>query len=361
MKTHQKVFLSLVRNSLWDTQVKVPVGFNEWGLVMRLASSQAMEGNAAKALLETPDILERMKPESKLRLSNMLMTNVVMHSMTNSSIQSVVSALDDAGIRCVLLKGQGMAANYRHPEVRDCGDIDLYVGVENYCRSYEVLKEVTDHIDDASVLNGNGKHYHAQLSGICIEVHRYYNESASSAMDMSQNFVEMEFGDVKVMTPADDFNSFFVFSHLWRHFISVGVGLRQICDWVMFLHKRGQNVDKGHLRKMLTDMKLMTPWKTFGCIAVDILGLPADEFPFYDANKRKAALKVLERIFQEGDMGRGTEFIRVADRGYLTEKLFSLKFYIKRFCGLAPLFPLHAFRQLCSSVKSGFLRLLGEH
>ena len=358
MKTHEKVFLSLVRNSLWDAQVKVPADFKDWSLVMRLAESQAMEGNAAKALLDSPDVLSRMRPESRSRLNNMLMTNVVMHSMTNSTIQRVVSVLKDAGIECVLLKGQGLAANYRHPEVRDCGDIDLYVGAENYSRSYEVLKTVADNIDDASVLEREGKHFHALLSGISIEVHRHYDESSASFIDMSQNLVEMDFGEVKVMTPAEDFNAFYVFSHLWNHFLSVGVGLRQICDWTVFLHAKGKNIDKERLRQVLTDMKLMTPWKTFGCIAVDVLGLPAGEFPFYDAKNRKAAYKVLDRILREGDMGRETEFIRIADRGFLTEKLFSLKFYVKRFYGLMTLFPYHAFCQLCSSVVGGVRRLL---
>ena len=57
MKTHEEVFLSLVRNSLWDARVEVPDGFKDWGLVMRLAKSQAMEGAVAKGLLDSPDVL----------------------------------------------------------------------------------------------------------------------------------------------------------------------------------------------------------------------------------------------------------------------------------------------------------------
>ena len=367
MTTHEAVFLSLLRNSLWDTRVEVPDDFQDWGLVMRLAKSQAMEGAVAKGLLDSPDVLGRMRPESKARLNNMLMTNVVMHSMANSSVQIVVSALRDAGIGCVLLKGQGLAANYKHPEIRDCGDIDLYVGVENYRRSYEVLKEVADTIDESSVLDGKGKHYHAMLSGISVEVHKYSEEYSLSSANriyqayasegLSQNLVGLDFGDAKVMTPADDFNAFYIFSHLWNHFLSVGVGLRQICDWTMFLHQRGNNVDKEYLRRVLTDMKLMIPWKVIGCISVDILGLPSEVFPFYEAKYRKMACKVLQRIMVVGDMGRETEFVRTYDRGYLYEKLISLNCYVKRFNSLVLLFPRHAFVQLWLAVTSGVRRI----
>lgn len=371
MKTHEAVFLSLVRNSLWDTQVKVPNDFKDWGHVMHLAKTQAMEGSVANALLDSHDVLSRMRPESNARLNNMLLTNVVMHTMANSSVQRLVSALRDAGIDCVLLKGQGVAANYRYPETRDCGDIDLYVGVENYRKSYDVLKVVVDDIDDYSVLDSNDKHYHAMLSGISIEIHKYSEESNLSSANqvyqsyaskgLSQNLVEVDFGEVKVMTPSDDFNAFYIFIHLWNHFLSIGIGIRQICDLTMFLHERGANVSKEYLREILTDMKLMIPWKTFGCIAVDFLGLPASEFPFYESKYNKAALKVLERILEEGDMGRETEFLRVPDRGYLYEKLFSLRCYIKRFYGLVWLFPLHAFIRFWSAAVSGMRRIFIEH
>ena len=371
MKTHEAVFLSLLRNSLWDTRVEVPDGFKDWGLVMRLAKSQAMEGAVAKGLLDSPDILGRMRPESKARLNNMLMTNVVMHSMANSSVQIIASALRDAGMGCVLLKGQGLAANYLHPEIRDCGDIDLYVGVENYRRSYEVLKEVADTIDEPSVLDGKGKHYHAMLSGISVEVHKYSEELSLSSANriyqayasegLSQNLVGLDFGDARVMTPADNYNAFYIFSHLWNHFLSVGVGLRQICDWTMFLHERGQNVDREYLLQVLQEMKLIVPWQVFGCIAVDVLGLPAEEFPFYEATYKKKAFKVLQRIMVVGDMGRETEFVRIHDRGYLYEKLFSLRFYLKRFNSLVLWFPRHAFFQLWFAVTGGVKRFFTKN
>ena len=367
MKTHAEVFLNLVRNSLWNTPVKVPDDFKDWGLVMILAESQAMEGAAAKGLLDSPEVLSRMKPTSQSRLNNMLMTNVVMHSQANSTIQIVVSALRDAGIECVLLKGQGLAANYSCPEVRDCGDIDLYVGTENYRRSYDVLKTVVDKIDDPSVLDSKGKHYHALLSGISLEIHKYSEEASSPSAEkiyqryagegLSNNLVQLDLADVKVMTPADDFNAFYVFFHMWNHFLYAGVGLRQICDWTMFLHARGENVDRRYLRQILTDLNLINPWKTFGCIAVDVLGLPQGEFPLYDPKYSKKALKVLERILTDGDMGRETGFLRVPDRGYFKEKFFSLRFYVRRYFSLASLFPSHAFRQLCYAVRKGFGRL----
>lgn len=363
MKIHEQVFLSLVRNSLWNAHIEVPAEFKDWNLVMFLAETQAMQGSIAKALLENPLVLNKIKPGMLAKIRNVLMSNVIMHSAANSALQVLVISLRNAGIECVLLKGQGLAANYAHPELRECGDIDLYVGVENYSRSYEVLKNVVDEIDDVSVLKGRGKHYHAKYSDISVEVHKYSEVMPSSYFDkmyqgyasdgLSQNLVCMEFGDTKVMTPADSFNTFYVFNHLWSHFLSVGAGLRQVCDWAMLLHTRGANVDKEYLLKVLTEMKLLKPWKTFGCIAVDFLGLSPDEVPFYDLKYRNKAKMVFDYIIAEGDLGRETEFIRIPTRGYLREKVFSMKFYFKRFMRLIKLFPYHASIQLKHSILDG--------
>ena len=370
MTAHEEVFISLVRNSLWDTPVEVPDGFKSWGLVMRMAKVQAMQGSVAKGLLDSPDILARMRPDAYVRLSDMVMMNAGMHSKADCSLQLLVLELRKAGIEPVLLKGQGLAANYRYPEVRQCGDVDLYVGVENYRKSYEVLKTVVDEIDEPSCLDGDGKHYHAQLAGTMIEVHRYSEVSSIPSVDriyqryafegLSQNLVQVEFGDVSVATPADDFNAFYIFSHLWNHFLMGGVGLRQVCDWTIFLHSRASTLNHDYLSNILTDMKLMAPWQTFGCIAVDVLGLPEQEFPFYNPKYKDKAMKVLERILKEGNFGRQTEFMRRPKKGYYREKLYSLKCYVKRYSGMITLFPYHIFQRLHYSVVGGIKRLFAD-
>lgn len=370
MEVFKTIFFSLVRNSLWETQVDVPCDFKEWNLVMRLAKVQAMQGCIAKGLLDSQSVIANMKPGVQARMSDVLMTNVGMHSKLNCSLQVLVLALRDAGIECVLLKGQGLASYYTYPDIRQCGDIDLYVGVENYYKSYEVLKAVVNEIDDSSVIEGDGKHYHAKFAGTMIEVHKYSEVFSSSTVDriyqryasegLSHNLVELEFGEIKVNTPADNFNAFYIFSHFWNHFLSGGIGLRQICDWAVFLHARGDKIDKEYLRRILTELKLMVPWKTFGCIAVDVLGLPEVEFPFYESKYRKNALKVLDRILIEGNFGQETEFVRRPTRGYLREKLFSFKCYVKRFSGLVTVFPYHAFQLIFYSITGGIVRLFKD-
>ena len=58
--------------------------------------------------------------------------NTSTHVKLNRNISRLVALFREAGIDPVLLKGQGIALNYPEPMLRECGDIDLYVGPEQY-------------------------------------------------------------------------------------------------------------------------------------------------------------------------------------------------------------------------------------
>jgi hypothetical protein len=112
-----------------------------------------------------------------------------------------------------------------------------------------------------------------------------------------------------------------------------------------------------YLQYDLNDMKLMRPWRTFGCIAVDMLGLPENEYPFYDPKYRKKAQKVLKIILAEGNFGK--EYLKTFNRpsGYLRGKLYSFSMHSKRNMRLLKIFPKEACFQHFWLLKGGLVRL----
>ena len=370
MRGHERVFFDLVRNALWNSPVTLPADFKEWKPVLRLAKEQAMTALVAKAMMSRQDIVDSLPKNVVAKLRQEMIENLGVYSKSNCTLQVLVKALMETGVEPVLLKGLGLAQLYPSPEVRQCGDIDLYVGVEDYRKSYDVLKAFADEIEDQSVLAEDCKHFHCTLACIPVEVHKYAEVYPSLMLDsiyqryasdgLSQGLVDVGFGDVKVHTPSDNFNAFYVFSHLWNHFLSGGVGLRQVCDWAVLLHSRAAVIDREYLRGVLSGMKLMVPWQTFGCIAVDVLGLKSDDFPFYDRKYKRKSEKVLRRIMNEGNFGQQTDFMRNPTKGYGYEKLFSLKCYVERFFGLVWLFPSQAVLQIRHWITNGFYRLVKD-
>ena len=139
MRKVEDIFFSLLRSALWGTDVQIPEDFAQWGTVMKFAKTQALLGLVAEVLLTRNEIRNTLPEKFVEKLQHISMTNVGMHSQMNMTLQLLVPALRNAGIEPVLLKGQGLAKYYPTPELRQCGDIDIYVGEENYEKAYDAI------------------------------------------------------------------------------------------------------------------------------------------------------------------------------------------------------------------------------
>ena len=359
----ENVFFNLLRSSLWGTPASIPSDFKDWSGVFSLAKSQSVLGLIAHAVLSDPAIVASLPEGLSVKLRAFMMANVATHNLLNNTLLQVVSTLDNAGVSSVLLKGQGLVRVYPVPELRACGDIDIYVGSENYLKSCEVLGNIASWKEDSQPAETT-KHFDIRIGKTPVEIHRYSDVNASKRYNriyqaysdegLSQNLRVMDFAGTTVNTPADDFNAFYIFNHIWHHFMTSGIGLRQLCDWMLFLHARKDDIDQAKLKKILDDMDMMKPWQAFGCVLVEKMGMPAEEFPFYDARKVSKVHKIVRRILTEGNFGQEREFFKNrSGESYFKRKCKSLYLHTTRSLGLFFLFPSHVARQYWSGVRTG--------
>lgn len=354
----KELFFRLLRSSLMGTDFgdeEDKVSRQDLLKAIRIAKVQAVLGLVSNEVLGNEKLSNLLREEDKAKLKYFVMNNLSVSQMLNNTLVSIVLELRKHGIDPVLLKGQGIAKYYPIPELRQCGDIDIYVGQENFAKTCEVIGAMStpeDHQGDIPSL----KHFHTRIGSAFIEIHRYTDVYFQRWRDrfyqkvsdrgMSTDLVPLEFGGVSVMSPSLNFNVFFIFNHFWHHFIADGVGLRQLCDWVRLLHENYGKIDLEYLTEVLRGMGLMKEWKVFGYIAVNTLGLPAAEMPFYDGKYDKLAGKVLDLIMLEGNFGK--ENLRGHNRpnGYIAGKLYSFSKRFKRNFRVLRLFPKEALRQL---------------
>ena len=162
MEQHEEVFFRTLRSALWGETLQIPEGFSNWGKVMKLAKAQAVTGLVGDVILRTPEIMPSLPDKAAEYVQEIPMKNIIMHTVLNNTLILAVKTLRDHGIEPILLKGQGLARYYPVPELRQCGDIDLYVGEENYEKAYEALKGVVTEIDEKEAAMSYDKHFHAR-------------------------------------------------------------------------------------------------------------------------------------------------------------------------------------------------------
>ena len=358
MNRSQTQFLELLRAGLWGVAAD-PDNFRpdsvDWRAVLRIAKEQTMMVVVTDGIETLPKELWPPK-EVMMKLAMMRLKTEQAHRLLDSTIAQIVKALDAEGVHSVLLKGQGIAQNYRRPESRTCGDIDLYTGLGGYERAFEIIEglhEGRPHREAAECVH----HLHTSLNGVEVEIHRQTSFMHGKRMDAmfqewtKQSLDEM-FGSGKLevwdndgaavaLAPAT-YNAFFILHHAVRHMTTEGVGFRQICDWTMLLHRCHSQVDVEKLGKMLKELRMERIWLEFGRLAVNYLGLPADELPLAPANlapTRKTS-KLLKHIFISGNFGRfdanGRDHSEVP---YLVRKWRSFTFQSKRLFKLFGMFP----------------------
>ena len=87
------------------------------------------------------------------------------------------------------------------------------------------------------------------------------------------------------------------------HFIHGGVGLRQVCDWALFLSARSADIDKERLSREIRFLHMEKFWRLFGGIAVDYLGLSGNSFPDFFFIGKKEMRRAMNLILETGNFG----------------------------------------------------------
>ena len=379
MDKAQTQFLELMRAGLWGVAAD-PENFKpdsvDWRAVLRVAKEQTMMVVVADGIETLPKELWPAK-EVMMKLAMMRIKTEQMHSLLNSTIAQIVNALDAESVPSVLLKGQGIAQNYLRPMSRSCGDIDLYTGHGGYKRAFEIIEGLHEgraHKEAAECEH----HLHTSLNGVEVEIHRLASFMHGKRMNANfqkwtQESMDALFGSGELETwdnggtavglaPAT-FNAFFILHHAVRHMTTEGVGFRQICDWMMLLHRCHDHVDVEVLDRKLKELHMEKIWQEFGRLAVNFLGLPVEELPLAPADvapTRKTYL-LLRHIFISGNFGRfdanGRDHSKVP---YLTRKWRSFTFQSKRLVKLFRLFPGYATEYMWHWLISAVVRFVTQ-
>ena len=374
MTLAQQQFLELLRSGLWGNpaDTELFIGNVDWKSILRIAKEQTVQVIVADGIETLPKEMWPPK-EAMLHLMMARVKTSQMHQLLNTTLNQIVNALDAAGIPSALLKGQGVAQNYRKPESRMCGDIDLYTGLQGYHKACEIVEELQG--DKPHKAGEECEHHmHLSLNGVEIEIHRYADMMPNKRHDnyfqhWTKESIDANFGtDVlrkwdnngtKIHMAIPTFDAFFILYHAVRHLTTGGVGFRQICDWTMYLHDNHKDIDTEELCKKLKVFNMESIWKEFGIFAVTVLGLPAEELPLApNSLKSNKPAKLLKHIFISGNFGRlnsnGREYLKDP---YLKKKWRSFCFQSTRLFKLLNLFPKYAVNYMWHWFKGGIIRL----
>jgi len=163
----------------------------------------------------------------------------IQNKIQNIRSKELYEIFSKAGFNSCVLKGQGTALYYPHPENRQCGDIDLWVEAKRD----EILAFIRGkgyNVYSVDVKNAEVKFF----DDVPVEIHfrpgcfyeplidrrwqRFYKKSANyqfAAYDELYGFAHT----------SNAFDLVYSIVHIYRHIFSEGIGLRQLLDYYYIL------------------------------------------------------------------------------------------------------------------------------
>lgn len=337
-----KTFLALLRAGLWgrtnDNENFVDGLAVNWAEVFRLAEEQSVVGLVTAGVEKLPAGTFFTESNSNQRCSVPFQGIPLTEKLTllgkcqlieqhniaqNHFIGVLIQKLNAAGIKAVLVKGQGIAQCYTKPLWRSSGDVDLFFDAENYRKAVALLKPLAS---DSKHEGRYSKHLGLTIDSWYIELQGTQRVGLSSRLERVIDAVQRDTfennrarlwhnGDVDILLPAPDNDVFFVFTHFLKHFFKeYGFGLRQLCDWCRLLWTYREVIDAALLEQRLRKAGLMSEWKAFAALAVEHLGMPIEAMPLYDSGKKwsKKAEKILAFAFDNSKHGKLRNTLSVA-------------------------------------------------
>jgi len=160
-------------------------------------------------------------------------------------IMEVLKNFNISGVPVIVLKGLALMVLYPNPELRTMGDADILVRLEDLERAKALLFEMDYYIDSF-----DSKHIHFSHKGhFPIELHSYiinyekmeklpYLESL-----LWENAVQATIFGIPVLKLSPQDQILHLCLHMILHIKSAGFGLRQLCDFVLYVEKSREEVD----------------------------------------------------------------------------------------------------------------------
>ena len=316
VRGQEDIFFAILRSIVWGTSADVPSDI-DWQAVLNLAARQ----KCLHAFSVWSKVNTISTPYDKQLHANMLVL-LARHARLNQLAVEVIGLLAQHNIPATLIKGASLAGLYPDPDMRDFGDVDIYVGEEHYLRATEIVTEAYPDAHWRSDIRG-GIHYIMVLderTDRVIELHRVTMEFHDKKADaLYQAFTQkylshpesMSLGDSLVPIPSAAYNALYVFMHAWHHFESTGVGMRQLADWALCLHEAHKQLTAeewqnlcDEIEAILTALHMKTAWQTFAHVLVEQLHLPSEECPLYTQAYRGRAKRLLRQLLRDGHGGR---------------------------------------------------------
>ena len=324
----EETYFAVLRSALWRTALPDDMDGVPFAEVLLLAQHQGTGALVAERLLSCGSLPEEMRMRCKAVCARGMMAQEEQRAVLRTSLK----ALESGGITPVLLKGLGLAHYYPKPYLRNCGDVDIYVGKEHYHTGAKLLRETFPDVPRFETEEEYFKHYNLNVGTTAVEMHRVTkifmhpkDDKLYDALEreaLQKKYVHYACGEDEWNEPEGRFNVLFVFVHSWEHYVTESANIRQLCDLALLVSHHQDGLEE-YLRENLTKLHLRHAWELYAYLMVKYIGLPKAQCPLYTESCAARAEQLLADILGGRELCPAPE--HPAPKNVILRKLYTLR------------------------------------
>lgn len=314
------------RNSL----SRVPSS-EEWNMLYNISVKQAVAGVCFCGLQRLPANQVSELPKSRMLQWFALAEGIRQRNvLMNNRCVELLRMMNNEGLRCAILKGQGVAALYNSidgewPQLglyRQSGDIDVWVdgGMDNalkWCRKkyddvdFDYINAHVPVFKDVEV----ELHWRVQSMTNLFrnrKLQQWLEREETKEMILGGK-ASLPSGDA-ITVPTTEFNAFYLMLHCFNHEFSSGLGLRQLMDYyflLVSLHKT--HGKQGVLNRLFSEFGMERFVGAVMWIMQEVFGLEREYL--LSEPVEKEGRYILAEVMEGGNFGHHDNRIRKVGRG----------------------------------------------
>ncbi len=269
------IFLRLLRAGLWEKPIFLLHVPDEDGArrLLETGRQQAVVGLLLRGITRMP---KEQLPSPAIRMQMLAEGDEIERKNLQINLveREVRSFLEQHGLRPIIQKGSQAAKHYAMPLLRQGGDIDFYLPGDSFQKACGLIPDGI-HAPDGSLV--------FRKKGIVVELHpRYF---------------DLHLPDDKLPNVPSVYAELVLYSsHILKHAIGAGVGMKQLCDLARALTGLDGTYDKQELADALRKAGILR-WHQMLCsLLVDKLGMdPKYCLPGFKPGNYRTLMRIIRK------------------------------------------------------------------
>lgn len=285
---------------------------HEWGELYAMAKKQSLVGVCFAGVQKMQP--QRQEPPEMLYLTWMGMAAKIQqrNETVNRQCAELQNKLTKGGLSSCILKGQGIAQLYAENlrGLRQSGDIDIWVKggfqvVNEFIQKTNPTKDIAYHRFHYDIFQDTEVELHFRPT---LMRNLFDNRKLQKWCDsiLPSEFVETNLG---FYVPPARFNRIFILTHIYRHFLFEGVGLRQVMDYYFVLRNANKEVQEASMVQEVSEINLLKEFRLtrFAGALMWVMGhvFEMDRKNMICEPDEKEGRFLLDEIMQTGNFGHG--------------------------------------------------------